>query len=359
MRGSKNRLVWGSGGALVAALILGLFAFGAPAGPGGCGGPDQDEQLEDDLAATCSAHQPMRIHFYNVEQGLAAMVELPDGRHILIDTGADAKAPGCGDAACNVAHDHLIAKLTEDLAGKPIDLLWVTHQHMDHIGGAADLMAKFHVVNFVDNGRDPAVPEILAAHAAANRSGTHITLVDPSHRKIPVTSSKALRIRPIVPASWLNACNSDENDCSIGLRIDYCDSSALFMGDAEVKEEAQLDPLGPATLLQLGHHGSDTSSGADFLAKVAPKIAVVSAGKPGFGMNRTYCHPRSSTVSRVTDLLGGPGSRTLLSFDGTVSCMQGSTSNWLQVKTSDHLFATERDGDLTFVTTGDGQFASQ
>lgn len=357
MQRSRNTRVWGSAGAAVAGLLLLGVMVGLPA-EHGCGGP-VEEVLEDDLAATCGSRAPMRVRFYMVEQGLSALVELPDGRRILVDTGASATAPGCGAAACKNAHDNLVANLHRDLRGKAIDLLWITHQHEDHIGGAADLLAKFPVKAYVDNGRAADAADVAAAHAAARAAKVTMQVVDPTHAAMPLSSTRAVRIRPMVPASFVKTCNSDENVCSIGLRIDYCSSSVLFTGDAEVQEEKALDPYGPATLLQLGHHGSDTSTSPAFLAKIAPKVAVVSAGRPGFGMNRSYCHPRASTIEAVTTFLGGPGKQTLLAFDGAVGCLGSGPGNWKPVPASDQLFATERDGDLTFVTRGDGTFTRE
>jgi competence protein ComEC len=345
---------------ILAVLPMSLAAslFAACGGPVGGGADGEGAELQDDLSASCSAHKPMRVRVYAVEQALAALVELPDGRHILVDTGAPADAPGCG-ATCAIAHQHLVDQLTQDLAGQPIDVMWITHQHIDHVGGAADLLARFKVLSYVDNGTSLDMREVVAAHQAALAANVASTVVQPGHAAFPLKSTRALRIRPIVPAAALKACNSDQNDCSIGLRIDYCGASVLFTGDAELAEEQALDPLGHATLLQLGHHGSDTSSGPAFLARVAPKIAVVSAGRPGVGMNRSYCHPRASTIERVTELLGGPGSGRLPAFDAAVGCEGAAPEHWLAVPTSDRLFATERDGDLVFLTTGGDEFSRE
>src|SRR6185436_10515464 len=118
------------------------------------------------------------------------------------------------------------------------------------------------------------------------------------------------------------------NLCSILLRVDYCSSSMLFTGDAEAEEESVLDTKGNATLLQIGHHGSDTSSTPAFLAKVAPKYAVISAGKKGDGMNKGYCHPRQSTVKAVTHALGtSTGGKTILSFDAKAHCDHSTDAN--------------------------------
>ena len=318
--------------------------------------PQADVESSDlSTSISCDAHLPMTVHFYDVEQGLAALVTLPDGRNILVDTGASPTAPGCGEP-CRRAHDNLVSGLERDLGGRPIDVIWITHQHMDHLGGAPDLLERFHVRKYVENGRDQESAEVVKAHGAAAATHTPVRTVGPLNAVSPLSSSKNLRIRAIVPSAWSTACKSDENECSIGLRIDYCGSSVLFTGDAELREEATLDPHGAATLVQLGHHGSNTSSGDAFLAAVSPKYAVVSAGHPGVGMNRSYCHPHASTLERVTKVLGGAGNTTIEAFDESVVCGKETRSNWVRVPVSDRLWATERDGDVVLVTTGDGKF---
>jgi competence protein ComEC len=308
-------------------------------------------------AGTCGGSK-LTVHFYDVAQALSALVDLPDGRHILVDTGDGATRAGCG-AVCSTAHSHLMSKLRSDLGGRPIDLMWITHQHSDHIGGAADILGHLAVNNYVDNGRDLDVGEIKTARDAATSKGVPITVVEPDHERVPIESGDEVKLTAIAPTSWLSTCKADRNECSILLRIDYCSSSILFTGDEEVDEEALLDPRGPATLLQVGHHGSDTSSGSGFIAKVRPKYAVISAGKEAEGMNRTYCHPRRATVQSLTHALGGAGSKPIRAFDAAVSCKQSTDANWVDVPASDRLWATERDGDVVLSTTGDGTFVRE
>ena len=294
----------------------------------------------------------MTVHFYDVGQALAVLVDLPDGRHVLVDTGDNPHRAECDDCTRNNAH--LMERLRGDLAGAPIDLLWITHQHSDHLGGASDVLEGFKVGMYVDNGRDPDKGEVRRVHEAADRRGTPRRVVDPEDVALPIGATD-VRLTAIVPPTWPGSCAHDANECSIGLRIDFCSSSILFTGDAEHEEEARLDPRGPVTLLQVGHHGSETSTSPSFLAAVRPAYAVISAGKPDEGMNHDYCHPRSLIVQRLTRALAGPGGRTLKSFNGE-RCDRARPSDWSDVPVSDQLWATERDGDVVLATTGDGSF---
>jgi competence protein ComEC len=306
----------------------------------------------------CGHGRRLTIHFYDVGEGLSSLVDLPDGRHVVVDTGDGPRRAGCGEL-CAAEARHLIAQLGSDLSQAPIALLWITHQHADHIGGAPEVLDAFATGVYADNGRDAAKPEVRRAHDAAGRRGTAIVVVDPAHRDSPIAGSRDVTFTPVVPPSWPRSCAHDPNECSIGLRIDYCASSVLFTGDAEHEEEALLDTRGQVTLLQVGHHGSDTSTTPGFLSKVRPRYAVISAGKPGEGYNRVFCHPRALVVRRLNRVLGrvpgGAGTRSLEVFDGE-RCDRATAADWTAVPTSDSLWATERDGDVVLTTTGDGVF---
>ena len=180
-------------------------------------------------------------------------------------------------------------------------------------------------------------------------------MVDPEHTASPLPPSSIANLTPIVPAAWPRSCREDENECTIALRIDACGASVLLMGDAEHQEEALLDPRGPVTLLQVGHHGSDTSTSPALLSRIRPRYAVVSAGKPDEGLNRDYCHPRAIVVRRLSRVLGGASTATLTAFDGD-RCDRATPADWVQVPASDRLWATERDGDVVLTTAGDGVF---
>jgi competence protein ComEC len=296
----------------------------------------------------------MTVHFYDVGQGLAVLVALPDGRHVLVDAADSPHRTGCG-ASCEVASARLMTKLRKDLGGAPIDLAWITHQHSDHIGGAPEVLATFAVGVYVDNGLDATNPEVRRAHQAAEERRIPVQVVDPTHRDVPMHAGRGVSLTPVLPPAWPPSCRHDANECSIGLRIDYRASSVLLTGDAEHTEEKLLDLGGPVTLLQVAHHGSETSTSPALLARAPPRYAVISAGKPGEGVNREYCHPRALVVQRLTRVLGGAGARTIDAFDGD-RCDRATAADWIAVPASDRLWATERDGDVVLVTSGDGTF---
>lgn len=296
----------------------------------------------------------MTVHFYDVGQALAALVDLPDGRHVLVDAGDAPEREGCG-RVCARAHAHLMSRLKADLAGAPIDMLWITHQHSDHLGGAPDVLASLPVRLVVDNGRDARKAEVRHVHEAAAAAGAMLRVVDPSQPQSPLPSSAGVSVRAVLPPAWPRSCKDDENECSIALRFDDGASSMLFVGDAEHEEETQLDAGGPVTLLQVGHHGSETSSSPALLSRLKPRYAVISAGKPGEGLNREYCLPRAGIIERLSRVLDGSAAHKLTAFDGE-RCDRATRSDWIAVPTSDRLWATERDGDVVLTTIGDGVF---
>lgn len=300
----------------------------------------------------CGDGAPMRVHFYDVGQGLAALVELPTGQLVLVDAGESPTRAGCGKV-CGEWNERFLSSLHRDVAGRSISLLWITHPHSDHVGGAASVMRENDVAVYADNGLNHESATLRKTLEAASERGVRVVEASASLPESLLAQADGLSVRGVIPAS-MQGC-SNPNDCSVGLRIDYCSSSVLFVGDAEQREEGEFDTRGEVTLLQVGHHGSETSSSEAFLAKVKPRWAVISAADPGEGTNRTYCHPRAGAVRRLSAVIGDVAGPPVTAFDGP-SCTAGKPEQWQAVPSSSHLFVTARDGDVTLVTGGDGVF---
>jgi len=101
----------------------------------------------------------------------------------------------------------------------------------------------------------------------------------------------------------ISLSDSNMNNNSIVIRLEYKGVSFLFTGDAERQEENNiLDfcsenrfPLS-ASVIKLGHHGSDTSSTKNFLAAASPSIGMITCGA-----GNVYGHPNAKALERCAD----------------------------------------------------------
>ena len=107
----------------------------------------------------------------------------------------------------------------------------------------------------------------------------------------------------------------NENNNSIGLRVQHGDATALLTGDSQDAERQAWtviarDLVAGCDLLELAHHGSRNRTDAGWLDLVKPKIAVVS-----YGRANKFGHPHAETVALLA-AKGIPLKRT--DQDGTV-----------------------------------------
>ena len=71
-----------------------------------------------------------------------------------------------------------------------------------------------------------------------------------------------------------------------------------MMGDvSQTIEKKIISLVYPTDIIKLGHHGSYTSSNADFLMHVQPDLAIISAGR-----NNRYHHPSEVTLDTLSSL---------------------------------------------------------
>lgn len=223
-----------------------------------------------------SENSTFRIHFIDVGQADAALVEC-DGHYMLIDGG-------------NKADSNRIYTVLKNAGVSRLDYVVGTHAHEDHIGGlpgafsyATADMTLCPVKNYDSNAFDD-----FAAYAA--KKGGGITV--PKKDALYLLGSATVKILGVNSAS-------DTNNTSIVLRIDYGSTSFLFTGDAEREAEQMLLNSSAnlkATVLKVGHHGSETSTTYPFLREIMPKYAVVSVGK-----GNSYGHPTEAVLSRLRD----------------------------------------------------------
>ena len=94
-----------------------------------------------------------------------------------------------------------------------------------------------------------------------------------------------------------NGDYDNENDNSNVIYTELNNYKFLFMGDAGIDvEEDLIDKynLQDIDVLKVGHHGSRTSSGEEFIDEVNPKYSIISVGK-----NNRYGHPNKEVLNNL------------------------------------------------------------
>ena len=91
----------------------------------------------------------------------------------------------------------------------------------------------------------------------------------------------------------------NENDNSNVIYMELNDYKFMFMGDASITTEKEIlnkYNLPNIDVLKVGHHGSKTSSGKEFIDEINPKYSIVSVGK-----NNRYGHPNKEVLENLKD----------------------------------------------------------
>ncbi len=232
------------------------------------------------------------VVFFDVGQGDSALIKTHLGHYILIDGGETSI---------------IVEKLSKEIPfwRKEIDLIILTHAHADHLGGLIDVMENYHVENVLWNGVE-AETALFSKWERMLKDGDYDIKISQSGQKI---KSKDFVLNVLYPFEKIeNETFNDLNLSSIVLRASYSDNSFLFMGDAYESMEMDLIKMEDfckdkkqeikcrgmvlnSDVLKVGHHGSRTSTSDDFLKRVKPLIAVISAGK-----DNRFNHPHIETL---------------------------------------------------------------
>ncbi len=236
------------------------------------------------------------VHFIDVGQADAILVQTPNGGSMLVDSGD----PDTAGKLVSYLKAHNVSVL---------DAVVASHPHGDHIGGMKAVLGTFGVGAFLDSGNE------LDA-----REGTEtLTMVHENNVSYRIVrAGDLIGIDPDVRIEVLNPPPGSDllegvNENSVVLKIDYGRVGFLLMGDAENQTEELLLAAGrdvSSTFIKVGHHGSLYGATAPFLAAVHPQGAFIEAGAGnGFGF------PAERTLNRLS-AVGSEIYRTDL--DGTI-----------------------------------------
>ena len=232
---------------------------------------------------------PLSVHFIDVGQGDSIFIMSEHG-NALVDSGDRGNAPK-------------ILDYIKSRGVYKLDYIFVTHYHADRMGSMAEIIEGIEVGQIV-------LPDVPKKMLPTTRSFENLLLAikkENVKRVIAKTDDvfrlEDLFIKVVGPVEKYD----NMNDLSLVLRIDYKEISYLLTGDAEAQSEngilsSKADIK--VNILKAGHHGSNTSSGAEFLKAVSPELVIITCGR-----DNSYGHPHREVLRRI-DKIGAKVLRT-------------------------------------------------
>ena len=232
----------------------------------------------------------LELAMLDVGQGDALVIHTPNDKTILIDAGLRF---GGQDMGRDIIMPYLVARNWVH-----IDLLVLSHPHNDHMGGAEYLISNLQV------------DRVLLPHIEYESYGYKKLNAALDSLEIPTSglfagaidsSLKPLYLRIMAPKMYTPETQpSNVNNSSIVIQLFYGETSVMLTGDAET--EAETDQLAFGSLLKSDiikapHHGSKTSSTAEYLKRTRPDIALISLAK-----NNKFKHPAPSTLKKYESI---------------------------------------------------------
>lgn len=205
-----------------------------------------------------------------------------DGKTMLVDCGTRST----GEDVVKYLNEQGITRL---------DYVIGTHPHDDHMGGMYDVITNFEIGKII-------MPEVEAGKVTTN---WYVKLMQEIKQgAYELEYAKLGAVYDLGDASFkiIGPIETDEsnlNNYSIVLKVTFGDMDIIMTGDAETKVEKTIIESGEALgaeILKVGHHGSDTSSSAEFLDAVSPLYALISTK-----IGNKYEHPIKSTMEKLEE----------------------------------------------------------
>jgi beta-lactamase superfamily II metal-dependent hydrolase len=351
---------------------------------------------------TLSSSDNLKIYIFNVGQTDSQLLVFPSGYSILIDAGENE-----GDT--EPTNGKYIAKRIEEILGKKtVDVLVLTHIHIDHHGGyefggiwyllekAGITFKKFisrdmgtysgkkfsdcsdSTIDWKYMGQGSSVAANFVCYATSSKDKTKLSSI----REIAQICSteqihpndEGTEIQIILADAYgckdssgelINSCEycvkggANENDFSICLRVAYGDFVYSTCGDLSGNEygfgdyyyhdiESQVaDMMGEVDLYHVNHHGSKSATNPTWCKTLLPTVAVFSCGE-----NSAAGHPAEEPLKN----LNAVGTEMYL----TNNCNEANTNpygNVIHIMKGDVVISVPKNAKQFTVSKADGSSA--
>ena len=266
-------------------------------------------------AAVAPESGKLSVSILDVGQGDSILITSPSGQHILIDGGP--------------SPERVCLELGKALPywESTLDLVVLTHPHVDHITGLVEVLKRYEVkrVLYPDLDYESVVyDEWLDVIDEKNIPCTRAQV----GQMIEIGNGATLEVlNP--PIDFLEGTESDVDNNEVIIRLEMGEVGFLLTADHFEDGERYLIDRGmelESTVLKVGHHGSSTSTCPEFLAAVSPEVAVISVGA-----DNPFGHPSEEVMTRLTERVG-EDRVYLTSEQGTITFTTDGKRLWVKTE---------------------------
>lgn len=249
------------------------------------------------LLAVCIALIPSRprvragvleMTSIDVGQGDSILLVTPEGKLLLVDAGG---LPLWMHSDFDIG-ELVVSSYLWNRGIDHLDTIVISHPHADHLGGMPAIIANFHPRELwisVDQPSGELAPVVALAQAA----GTKVSV----KKEGDAFDYGGAHFRVLAPGRDQDTGAMRPNDDCLVFTVRVGSTTALLEGDAERVVERRITQEDPeASVLKVAHHGGASATGADLLAAVHPRYAVISVG-----VRNVYGHPRREVLQRLQE----------------------------------------------------------
>jgi competence protein ComEC len=240
----------------------------------------------------------LEVTVLDVGQGDALLVTFPNRETWLVDAGRGPVETRPGSFSGEAVGETVVVPYLRARGLKRLNRVWLSHAHLDHMGGLPAVLEEFPVGDF-NVGRNPESAAYRRLLHEVRRHGVPLETHAAGERfRVGEVTAEVLW-----PAADYQPGREPSNNDSLVLRLCLPAASGdeaaclLLPGDIEGKIEKKLAearaPLA-ATVLKVPHHGGRAAASREFLAAVRPRAAVISVGA-----ENPFGHPFADVVGRL------------------------------------------------------------